>query len=71
MRTQRFDTIRRMADLARENEVDAVVVAGDVFDDNGEGIRLAIAHGGFIAFSERTETPNLIDVSWVLTTNSI
>ncbi len=34
--------------------------------EEGEGIRLAIAHGGVIAFSESTETPNLIDVSEVI-----
>ncbi|MCH8506778.1 MAG: DNA repair exonuclease [Ectothiorhodospiraceae bacterium] len=152
LRTQRFDTIRRMAELAREHAVDLVVVAGDVFDDNGvggdtlqqasdalrtfgdipvilipgnhdpatpdsallrleapynvrvctdrkpvpvaggtvypcplarrherddptawlpareegEGIRIAVAHGGAIAFSESTETPNLIDVPAVI-----
>ncbi len=37
LRAQRFDTVRRLADLAREHAVDAVVVAGDVFDDNGVG----------------------------------
>lgn len=37
LRGQRFDTVRRIADLAREQQVDLVVVAGDVFDDNGVG----------------------------------
>ena len=37
LRAQRFDTVRRIADLAREKQVDAVLVAGDVFDDNGIG----------------------------------
>jgi DNA repair exonuclease SbcCD nuclease subunit len=37
LRAQRFDTVRRIADLAREQRVDAVVAAGDVFDDNGVG----------------------------------
>ncbi len=36
-RAQRFDTVRRLADLARNRGVDAVLVAGDVFDDNGVG----------------------------------
>jgi DNA repair exonuclease SbcCD nuclease subunit len=37
LRAQRFDTVRRIAELARSRSVDAVVVAGDVFDDNGVG----------------------------------
>ena len=37
LRAQRFETIERLAVLARERSVDAVVVAGDVFDDNGVG----------------------------------
>jgi DNA repair exonuclease SbcCD nuclease subunit len=37
LRTQRFDTVRRIGELAREREVDVVLVAGDVFDDNGVG----------------------------------
>jgi len=37
LRTQRFDTVRRIGELARERGVDAVLVAGDVFDDNGVG----------------------------------
>lgn len=37
LRAQRFDTVRRLAEIAREHAVDAVVVAGDVFDDNGVG----------------------------------
>lgn len=157
LRTQRFDTVRRIAELARERAVDAVLVAGDVFDDNGVGadtlqqtrdalaafgeipvvllpgnhdpatpdsalrrlgslpgrvyvaleqqpirlaaaargfevfpcplltrhhyddpagwlperndptpIRIAVAHGGAITFSESTETPNRIDVASIL-----
>lgn len=34
LRTQRLDTIRALATLARERQVDAVLVAGDVFEDN-------------------------------------
>ncbi len=34
LRTQRLDTVRRLAALARERGVDAVLVAGDVFEDN-------------------------------------
>jgi DNA repair exonuclease SbcCD nuclease subunit len=34
LREQRFHTIRRIAELARERAVDAVLVAGDVFDSN-------------------------------------
>ena len=34
LREQRFHTVRRIADVAREREVDAVLVAGDVFDSN-------------------------------------
>ncbi len=37
LRAQRFDTLRRVAVLARDRRVDAVLVAGDVFDDNGVG----------------------------------
>jgi len=37
VRAQRFDTVRRIADVARDRGVDAVLVAGDVFDDNGVG----------------------------------
>ncbi len=37
LRAQRFDTVRRIGELARARDVDAVVVAGDVFDDNGVG----------------------------------
>ncbi len=34
LRTQRLDTIAALAALARERAVDAVLVAGDVFEDN-------------------------------------
>ncbi|MFV2089997.1 MAG: metallophosphoesterase [Pseudomonadales bacterium] len=37
LRAQRFDTVRRIGEIANEQSVDAVVVAGDVFDDNGVG----------------------------------
>lgn len=37
LRGQRFDTVRRIGELAAEHAVDLVVVAGDVFDDNGVG----------------------------------
>lgn len=37
LRVQRFDPVRRIRRLARERQVDAVLVAGDVFDDNGVG----------------------------------
>jgi DNA repair exonuclease SbcCD nuclease subunit len=37
LRAQRFDTVRRIGEVAREREVDVVLVAGDVFDDNGVG----------------------------------
>jgi hypothetical protein len=36
-RFQRFEVIRTLAKLAKERSVDAVVVAGDVFDDNAVG----------------------------------
>jgi DNA repair exonuclease SbcCD nuclease subunit len=36
-RFQRFEVVRKIAELAKEREVDAVVVAGDVFDDNAVG----------------------------------
>jgi Calcineurin-like phosphoesterase len=45
LREQRFQTIRRIAELARERAADAVLVAGDVFDSNAvkdETIRRAI-----------------------------
>lgn len=34
LREARFEAVRRIASLAREHEVDAVLVAGDVFDSN-------------------------------------
>jgi DNA repair exonuclease SbcCD nuclease subunit len=34
LRLQRIRTVQRIAELAREREVDAVLVAGDVFDSN-------------------------------------
>jgi DNA repair exonuclease SbcCD nuclease subunit len=37
LRNERFDAVRRLADLAHAHAVDAVVVAGDVFDDNAVG----------------------------------
>ena len=37
LRAQRFATIETIARLARDEAVDAVLVAGDVFDDNGVG----------------------------------
>jgi DNA repair exonuclease SbcCD nuclease subunit len=37
LRAQRFDTVRHIGRLARDRQVDAVLVAGDVFDDNGVG----------------------------------
>lgn len=36
-RAERFEVVRRIAGVARERQVQAVVVAGDVFDDNGVG----------------------------------
>ncbi len=33
-RMERFEVVRRLADLARDRDVAAVLVAGDVFDDN-------------------------------------
>mgnify|MGYP002780406449 CR=1 FL=1 len=37
LRLQRFETVARIAALAKERQVDAVLVAGDVFDDNEVG----------------------------------
>lgn len=34
LRTQRFETIKRIANLAQDKKVDFVLVAGDVFEDN-------------------------------------
>jgi DNA repair exonuclease SbcCD nuclease subunit len=36
-RGERFEAVRRLAAVAKERRVDAVVVAGDVFDDNAVG----------------------------------
>jgi DNA repair exonuclease SbcCD nuclease subunit len=36
-RFQRFEVVRKLAQIAKERAVDAVVVAGDVFDDNAVG----------------------------------
>ncbi len=38
-REERFEVLGRLAALAHEHQVDAVLVAGDVFDDNGVGPR--------------------------------
>jgi DNA repair exonuclease SbcCD nuclease subunit len=35
LRAERFEVVRRIAALAHERQVHAVLVAGDVFDDNG------------------------------------
>jgi DNA repair exonuclease SbcCD nuclease subunit len=49
-RAERFEAVRRLARVAREREAQAVVVAGDVFDDNAVGrdtlqrARDALAH---------------------------
>ena len=37
VRSQRFDTLRHIADVAKERDVQAVIVAGDFFDDNSVG----------------------------------
>jgi DNA repair exonuclease SbcCD nuclease subunit len=37
LRAWRFETVRHIGELARAQAVDLVVVAGDVFDDNGVG----------------------------------
>ncbi|MCC5857573.1 MAG: DNA repair exonuclease [Ectothiorhodospiraceae bacterium] len=34
--------------------------------ETGEGVRIAVAHGGAMRFGESTETPNLVDVQAVL-----
>ncbi|MCG7872371.1 MAG: DNA repair exonuclease [Candidatus Thiodiazotropha lotti] len=34
LRSQRLDTVKTIAELAQERQVDAVMVAGDVFEDN-------------------------------------
>lgn len=39
LRAVRFEAVRRLAELAHAREVSAVVVAGDVFDDNAVGER--------------------------------
>ncbi len=44
-RALRFETVREIADIAKKEKVDAVLVAGDVFDDNtvgGDTLQLAI-----------------------------
>ncbi len=53
LRAQRFDTIERIAALAQEQAVDVVLVAGDVFDDNGVGKdTLQQARDALAAFGE-------------------
>ncbi len=37
MRAQRFDTLRHIAEVAKEHGAQAVVIAGDFFDDNSVG----------------------------------
>ena len=51
-RAARFDTVRRIAELARARGADCVLVAGDVFDDNAVGEdTLAQAHDALAAFA--------------------
>jgi DNA repair exonuclease SbcCD nuclease subunit len=53
LRAQRFETVRRIGELARTHAVDVVVVAGDVFDDNGVGAdTLQQARDALAAFAE-------------------
>lgn len=53
LRAQRFETVRRIGALAHEQAVDVVVVAGDVFDDNGVGAdTLQQARDAFAAFGD-------------------
>jgi DNA repair exonuclease SbcCD nuclease subunit len=46
LREQRFQTIRRIAEVARERAVDAVLVAGDVFDSDAVKEETAWAASG-------------------------
>ncbi|MEM9293738.1 MAG: DNA repair exonuclease [Acidobacteriota bacterium] len=49
----RYDTVRRLGELAQEREVDFVVVAGDIFDDNAVGRgELALTRDALEAFGE-------------------
>lgn len=51
-RLARFETVRRIAALAHERKVDAVVVCGDVFDDNHVGpFELHSANEALAAFA--------------------
>lgn len=52
LRGERFETVRRLAELAKERACDAVVVAGDVFDDNAVGNdTLQLARDALAAFA--------------------
>ena len=42
LRMQRVGTVRRIAELAAERQADAVLVAGDAFDDNGVSDRVML-----------------------------
>jgi len=53
LRSQRYDTIRAIARVARDEAVDVVVVAGDVFDDNRVGRdTLQLARDAIAAFGD-------------------
>jgi DNA repair exonuclease SbcCD nuclease subunit len=53
LRAQRFETVRRIAALAAERAVDAVLVAGDVFDDNAVGAdTLQLTRDALTAFGD-------------------
>ena len=50
---QHVETVRKIAELARRETVDCVVVAGDVFDDNGVGADiLQLARDALQAFHQ-------------------
>lgn len=52
LRLERFEVVRRLAAAAHEHQVEAVVVAGDVFDDNAVGgATLQAARDALAAFA--------------------
>ena len=81
VRAQRFDTLRHIADLAKEKRAQAVIVAGDFFDDNSVGpdtiqqaadslqtfapIPVLILPGNHDAVTEHSALKRLVDLKHV------
>ncbi|MCI0620087.1 MAG: DNA repair exonuclease [Acidobacteria bacterium] len=53
VRTARIEAIRRIQDLAKEESVDFVLVAGDTFEDHGVSLKLVAQVGDILAGFDR------------------